>query len=87
MSTVQDSKFQRCSFHDHLHDCGSSTKAKSSDVFPIDQLKSNVSIGLEYVAELDLIVSRCGLPNVEVPDIREVCAKFHDYCKCRWIRD
>ena len=76
--TGQDSKFQKCSFYDHLHDCGPSTKAKSFDVFSIDQLETNVQLGLDYVSELDLIVSRCGVSNVEVTDIREICAK-HRY--------
>ncbi|CAF4572582.1 unnamed protein product, partial [Didymodactylos carnosus] len=77
-TTGQDSKFQNCTFYDHLHDCGPSIKAKSSDVFSIDQLKSNVTVGLDYVSELDLIVSRCGVSNAEVTDIREICEK-HRY--------
>ncbi|CAF3851733.1 unnamed protein product [Rotaria magnacalcarata] len=71
--TGQDSKFQKCSFYDHLHDFGPSTKPKSFDVVSIDQLESNVQLGLDYVSEFDLIVSRCGVSNVEHPNCINRC--------------
>ena len=78
MITDQSSKFQKCFSYGHFHDCGPSTKPACTDVFATDQLKSNIPIGFENISELDLIMSRCGLSNMNVSDIRDICAK-HRY--------
>ena len=79
MATNQGSKFQKCSFYDHSHDCDPSTKPACTNVFTTDHLKSNLPTGLGNISELDLIVSHCVLSNMNLNGIRDICAKYQ--CK------